>query len=231
LQEELMLLQRLRLALLAGTGSACFLIIYQAGVDFFGEKLPYQAKTLLVWALVLIFIMVFLGPFIERLRQVLGIPSEHHEVPRVKSLHRITAFFIVILVGILHGVLHDAIREKTWFVIGQIVISLILPGGITYCWTVGVRRRYLKATWLGTLGGIILFSMPMFLVLCWPDVMKVCFPHGGLLIVICLVWSFLGFLGGLVIDLNKGWRLSLCTAGHCGRHGPRRNPAEITLYS
>jgi hypothetical protein len=36
LQEELMLLQRLRLALLAGTGLACFLIIYQAGVDFFG---------------------------------------------------------------------------------------------------------------------------------------------------------------------------------------------------
>jgi hypothetical protein len=96
----------LRLALLAGTGSACFLIIDQAGVDFFGEKLAYQGKTLLVWGLVLIFIMVLLGPFIERLRQLLGIPSEHHEVPRVKSLHRITPFFIVLLVGILHGVLH-----------------------------------------------------------------------------------------------------------------------------
>jgi hypothetical protein len=186
--------------LLAGSGSACFLIIYQAGVDFFGKNLPYQAKTLLVWGLVLIFIMIFLGPFIERLRQVLGIPSEHHEMLRVKSLHRILAFFIVIFVGILHGVLHDAIREKTWYIIGQIIISLILPGGITYCWTVGVRRRYLKAKWLGLSGGIVLFAIPMFLVLCWPDLAKVCFPNEEILLLVCLMWGFLGFLGGLAIE-------------------------------
>ena len=204
-----MQLERLRLALLAGTGSACFLIIYQAGVDFFGKNLPHQAKTLLVWGLVLIFIMVFLGPFIERLRQVLRVPSEHHEMPQVKSLHRILAFFIVLLVGILHGVLHDAIRERTWYVIGQIAISLILPGGITYCWTVGVRNRYLKAKWLGVLGGIVLFTIPMFFVLCWPEVMRYCYPYKDILIIVCLLWSFLGFLGGLAIDGNWGWRLSL----------------------
>jgi hypothetical protein len=201
--------ERFRLALLAGTGSACFLIIYQAGVDFFGKNLPYQAKTFLVWGLVLIFIMVFLGPFIERLRQVLGIPSEHHEVPQVKSLHRIVAFFIVLLVGILHGVLHDAIRENTWYIIGQIIISLILPGGITYCWTIGVGHRYLKAKWLGMLGGIGLFAIPMFFVLCWPDLARVCLPNEGILIIVCLMWSLLGFLGGLAIDGNWGWRLSL----------------------
>jgi hypothetical protein len=202
---------RLELALVAGTGAGCFMILYLAILRFSTEHLQSIMITVLGWVLVLVFILVILGPLIDRFRQALGLPPEHSEVPEAKGYLRRLGFAIAVITGILHALLHEAIFLNTVGSYGLIISSLLFTGTITYCWTLGAKRRYLKAKWLGMLGGLIIiicyFLLRNKLVVNYDLSLDLKGPLD--IIIDSLDWAFVGLVGGLAIDLKWCQRPSI----------------------
>jgi hypothetical protein len=205
--------ERLKLAIEAGLGAVCFMIFYYRFLRFRSGSFKEAAESFLAFFLVFIFIVVFLEPFIERLRRILHLPEEHYEAPRGKLFLRILAVSIVMATGILHGMLHEQIMANPQVIVALMITALICCGSITYCWTMGVKRRPFKAKYLGAFSGFLVGAgVYIFICALFPK-QEVCqLTREGMIIVLIangLSWAFLGFAGGLAIDLGWGSRPGL----------------------
>jgi hypothetical protein len=100
--------------------------------------------------------------------------------------------------------------ENTNIALGDISASLIWAGAITYCWTLGAQHRYLKASWLGMAGGIVITILISLLnnglVKYWGLNLRLLETRD--IMVSSLDWGFIGLVGGLAIDWQSGPRPS-----------------------
>jgi hypothetical protein len=200
---------RLQLAFRAGTGSACFMIIYYAFLDFGNKPWQVRIESLIGIFLAFIIIITFLYPLVEAIRKLLHMAPEE-VLHRKKGFLPVLAASIVSATGIFQDVLQEKIMSNPVGAGTLLLTVFVFAGSITYSWTVGLRRRIFRAKWLGAFCGFILGAL-VILLICQ------LFPEQGFcqlsleefiggIIANGLIWGLLGFAGGLAVDLGWGSR-------------------------
>jgi hypothetical protein len=194
----------------AGFGAASGILIMLSVIDF--AHLPAKEKRLEILAiLVVAFIVVrFLEPIAERFR-VLGHPpsGESEQATSIVGFIRIYLLFLVAGTSVAHGLLHVLAEKSPEFGPILAIPSLIIPGGITYCWFAGARCSPPRARLYGLISGALLScAYSATAMKLEPEAFSDLFGAGPesfhwVLLGNALGWAFLGFAGGLVID--KGW--------------------------
>ena len=186
------------------------MIIYYAILDFGTRPPQSRFDSLLGTFLTFLIIIAFLRPLVMFIHKLLRIPQAENLLPKGKWFLRILAVSLVSTTGVLQNVLKEEIRTNPLGFGTLLLTVFIFAGSITYSWTIGVNRRLFRAKWQGAVCGFFLGGLILVLLcLLFPE-QNFCqlSPEGfiGGIIVNGLIWGFLGFAGGLAVDLGYGAR-------------------------
>jgi hypothetical protein len=196
-----------------GLGAGFALIMFQSVSGFIALPAGAKIEFVVVVALVLLGILIFLDPLVDRVKQFAGIPVTHIlDSAREARALRITAFVIVVLVSFLHELLNERIKQNPAEMVGLLFSTVLIPGGITYSWIRGVKGDRPRAWSNGLavsafLGGVSIIALWAAFRGHFPD------PTTGELIQVplavieqmavlnAIAWAMLGLAGGLAV----GW--------------------------
>ena len=147
---------QLRLSISAGLSSCFVFLLYEAIQEFATLDLHHQLRQLAVIALTSLGMLAVIEPLLERM-QITGAGDSHRR--RKGLLIRVSAFAIIAITSLFHGLLHHLLGEnlsaKGWAVIWEMASMVIGPGAITFAWMLGLRRSPPRAKRFGLSAGII----------------------------------------------------------------------------
>jgi hypothetical protein len=147
---------QLRLSMSAGLSSCFVFLLYEAIQEFATLDLHHQLRQLAVIALTSIGMLAVIEPLLERMQ----ITDSGDSRRKGKGLLiRVSAFAIIAVTSLFHGLLHHLLGEslsvKGWAVIWELASMVIGPGVITFAWMRGLRTNPPRAKRYGLSAGII----------------------------------------------------------------------------
>ncbi len=147
---------QLRLSMSAGLSSCFVFLLYEAIQEFATLDLHHQLRQLVVITLTSIGMLAVIEPLLERM-QITDSGDSHRK--RKGLLIRVSAFAIIAVTSLFHGLLHHLLGEslsvKGWAVIWELASMVIGPGVITFAWMRGLRADPPRAKRFGLSAGII----------------------------------------------------------------------------
>lgn len=207
---------RLLAAMYAGLGAATGFLFFFAASNFlahwFDQTFAVAISTLVIG--------LFIEPLIERVTS----PLHRGEARRANEpgtwTFRAWAFGVLAVTALSHHLVDEIVTQNPWGAGGLVATALLLPGGITYFWILGARRRPSSAAAYGLMGGIILAGLFFFLVFVLANGKAVIvgasgqasfvpmpFGHAELTVIVnAMPWILCGFFGGLAVDHHWGQR-------------------------
>ncbi|HEX8168812.1 MAG TPA: hypothetical protein VF601_23875 [Beijerinckiaceae bacterium] len=202
-------------AISAGLGSAFGNLMLQAMMTFSHHTPAQQFDELLAIFLVAVGVVKFIEPLIHGLQVKMGLSAAHHEPQAGARTIRLAAIAIVVVASLSHGLLHAKIAENPAFAFGLVVSALLIPGGTTYAWIRGARRRVSCAALMGAATAAVAGFGSMFLMLVATGghlpfgengaFVKLTLAEAeGVIILGGLPWVVKGLAGGLAIDRRWG---------------------------
>jgi hypothetical protein len=203
----------------ASLGAGFALTIYYGFASLLKAGWGEQLKFLIVTAVVLVGIVRFLERLMQAVRRRMGLPFERHSA-HADWMVQLAALFIVVVVGALHAILHETVNTHPAEVVGILTVSLLLIGGITWMWVLGMRSTPHHAALYGGTLGALAGGLTMFIAVGLVGTATDPVPLGGVhhsapppplspaqielaVAVNALTWGLLGSLGGLA--LNRRW--------------------------
>jgi hypothetical protein len=175
----------------------------------------------IAFGVMLVALLTFIDPLIERLRTLLGVAARHGAGPQSgrKSLTALAIAFLAALALFLHNALH-AMAEHQLRAVLLVLVGTVLPIGlVTYAW-IGGARRPPQAARPGALFAALTNGLSVGIVFLLANVPLTIALHQGL--GAAATWGVIGFAGGIAIDRRWGARPSrsvaislLATGGLC----------------
>lgn len=158
---------------------------------------------LIVAAIMLLVSTTFIDPLSRLLRALLGIPADETPRPSGRGLWAMFAGSVVSLVW-LERVFENFVQNN-WFAVALMLATAVLVvGGVTLGWIWGAGSGWRLSGLLGGLLGFLINGAATFAVLllshvapAWQVLAEVSFWSG-------LSFGFVGFAGGLALDLGYG---------------------------
>jgi hypothetical protein len=200
----------------AGLGGAFCLVLWWSALNFWSLDKWDKIDEGIAIVIVALAVIKFIEPITRRLRQAFDVDPHCEPLIKKRSVQVIT-FLILAGTSVAHGLIHRLVHENSWGAVGIVLVGLLLPGGITYCWLLGARQTRPRAKVSGSAGGLILSTIMLWAFyalmggsfpIALPDgttaLDKVPVADAAIKFLInSIPWAITGFAGGLVID--KGW--------------------------
>jgi hypothetical protein len=200
----------------AGLGATTGFLFFLAAANFLSDIFD-QIVALCISTLV---IALFVEPLIERAASPLHPGEARHRNAPATWTRRIVTFAVLAITGLSHHLVDEIVTQSPWAAIGLMFSALLLPGGITYFWILGARRRPSRAAGYGLMGGIIIGGLFFFLVFVFTNgrmlaadpsgqvtLAEMPFSSAEMAVVFnAMPWILCGFFGGLAVDRKWGKR-------------------------
>lgn len=194
------------IAVYAGICSAFGFLMWRSVVEFLSKGPGEIFDVVLAIVIVALGVVMFIEPWIERLKRVFGLPKGHADSGRGNRLMlMIGGLLVVALASVSHGLLASLVEHDSSGAFGIVVAAILLPGGVTYAWLRGGRLRPRRATLSGlAAGGAIGICFGFLAVFLSIDRTAVSLNQAEIWLMESVVtWPLFGLLGGVAID--KGW--------------------------
>jgi hypothetical protein len=203
-------------AMYAGLGAATGYLVYLAAANFLSNIFD-QIVALCISTFV---IALFIEPLIDRATTPLHLGEVRHANAPATCTRRIVTFAVLAVTGLSHHLVDEIVTQGPWNAVGLMVAAFLLPGGITFFWILGARRRPSNAAPYGLMGGVILGGLFFFLVFVLTNgrmlvanasgsvgLAEMPFEHAEMAVVFnAMPWILCGLFGGLAIDRRWGKR-------------------------
>lgn len=189
----------------AGICSAFGFLLWQSIVMYFSMPGAEIFDLTLAMAIVALCVVLFIEPLTEPLKRLLGYPEGNVD-PRGNRLMLLAGGLLIVLIAsVSHGLLSSLIERDSSGAFGIIAGATVLPGGITYAWLRGGRRRPRRAALSGlAAGGALGICFGFATIFVFVDHHAVSLNNAEIeLMKYFFPWPLFGLVGGIAID--KGW--------------------------
>lgn len=199
--------QQLRIAAHAGLGSAFGFLLWLSAAEFCSKSSGEIVDETVAIVIVALGVVVFVEPWIERLKGLFGLAEEAHVHRGNRLLLLFGALLAILVASFSHGLLATLIERNPWGAFGVVLGALVLPGGITYAWMRGACQRPPRATLSGlVIGGALGICYGFAAVFLVIDRSKVPLNDAEMqLIAAFSLWPLFGLVGGMAVD-RRWWR-------------------------